>query len=155
MFIVQPFRVSGSSMEPNFYNNERVLIDKISPALSDYKRGESIVFFLPVEKEHLIKRIIGLPKERIVIQNRKISIYNAEHPKGLILDESKYSPRPLREESHNVTLGSDEYYVLGDNRPVSKDSEIFGPIKRNTITGRALFRFWPLNRLSLTLTQLN
>ncbi len=150
MFLIQPFYVKGASMEPNFYENEYLIIDKISPRFREYERGEPIVFrYPPSEHKYLIKRVIGLPDERVIIHNRRISIMNAEHPNGFPLNEDEYNPYLLRDEEVDVQLTADEYYVLGDNRPLSFDSEIFGPIKEKNITGRVFFRGWPLERIEV------
>ncbi len=116
----------------------------------EYGRGEVVIFQRTsiTGSEYLIKRVIALPKERIVIKNRKITIFNKEYPKGLAVDESRYTPRTTRDVPIDVTLKSNEYFVLGDNRPISKDSEIFGPIERESIVGRLVFRFFPLERMS-------
>ncbi|MBI4268413.1 signal peptidase I [Candidatus Uhrbacteria bacterium] len=147
---LQPFRVSGESMQPNFFNNERVIIDKITPKFTGYTRGEVVVFLLANPEngvEHLIKRIIALPGERILIIDRTIIIYNKAHPDGMRLDESRYRPRINRDIPINVQLSDDEYFVMGDNRPVSKDSEIFGPISTRSIVGRVLVRYFPFDKI--------
>ena len=150
MFLIQPFYVKGASMEPNFYENEYLIIDKITPRFREYERGEPIVFrFPPSERKYLIKRVIGLPGERVVIENRRITIFGPGSEDGMPLDEDAYNPYLLRDEDVDVTLAYDEYYVLGDNRPLSFDSEIFGPIKKENITGRVFFRGWPLERIEV------
>jgi len=150
LFLIQPFYVKGASMEPNFYENEYLIVDKITPHFRPYERGEAIVFrFPPTEHKYLIKRIIGLPGERVVIQNRKITIFNSEYPNGFPLDESSYNPYLLRDQTIDETIASDEYFVLGDNRPVSFDSEIFGPVKASQITGRVFLRGWPIERFTV------
>jgi len=83
-----------------------------------------------------------------VIHKRKITIYNEKNPRGLVLNESEYHPRTLRDRSIDTTLDDDEYFVLGDNRPISNDSEIFGPIERRSIVGRLAMRFFPLDKVS-------
>lgn len=149
-FLMQPFYVKGASMEPNFYENEYLIVDKITPHFHDYERGEPIVFkFPPTEHKYLIKRIIGLPGERVVIHDRKIYIYNADHPQGFGLNEESYNPYLLRDQEEDVQLSLDQYYVLGDNRPVSYDSEYFGPIQQRQITGRVFFRGWPIERVTV------
>lgn len=150
MFLIQPFYVKGASMEPNFYENEYLIIDKITPRLRDYERGEPIVFrYPPSEHKYLIKRVIGLPGERVVIHDQRITIFSTTYAEGFPLREDAYNPYLLRDEEIDVTLAPDEYYVLGDNRPLSFDSEIFGPIKKKNITGRVFFRGWPLERLTV------
>lgn len=150
MFLIQPFYVKGASMEPNFFENEYLIIDKISPRFREYERGEPIVFRFPAsDHKYLIKRVIGLPGERVVIQNRRIMIYSSAYPDGFPLHEDAYNPYLLRDESIDVTLDADQYYVLGDNRPLSFDSEMFGPIKKSQITGRVFFRGWPIERATV------
>lgn len=150
MFLIQPFYVKGASMEPNFHENEYLIVDKVTPRFREYQRGEAIVFrYPPSERKYLIKRIIGLPGERVVIHNRAITIYNTKHQDGLLLNEDTYNPYLLRDEDFDVTLAPDEFYVLGDNRPLSFDSELFGPIKAKNITGRVFFRGWPIERIEV------
>lgn len=149
LFLIQPFYVKGESMEPNFHEAEYLIIDKLTPNFAPYKRGEVVVFRYPrTERHYLIKRIIALPGEKVVIQNRTITIYNNEHPQGFALNEKTYTPRPLRNETDSVELSSHEYYVLGDNRPVSLDSERFGPVDEDQIVGRVVFRGLPIDKIS-------
>ena len=150
LFLIQPFYVKGASMEPNFFENEYLIVDKITPHFRIYERGEAIVFRFPAtDNKYLIKRIIGLPGERVVIQSRQIMIYNGEHPDGFALNENSYNPYLLRDQTIDEAIASDEYFVLGDNRPVSFDSEMFGPVKASQITGRVFFRGWPIERLTI------
>ncbi len=150
LFLIQPFYVKGASMEPNFYENEYLIIDKLTPVFRPYQRGEVVVFRYPkTDRHYLIKRIIGLPGERVVIKDRRITVYSAEHPAGLLLDENEYQPRELRPEGLSEVISDNEYFVLGDNRPVSLDSERFGPIDKSQIIGRVLFRGLPLDRLTI------
>lgn len=150
LFLMQPFYVKGASMEPNFYENEYLIIDKITPLFEAYKRGEVIVFRYPkTERRYLIKRVIGLPGERVVIVRRTITIYNTENPKGFVLSEDAYQPRELRDEVVDVRLSENEFFVLGDNRQFSFDSERFGAVHSDQIIGRVFLRGFPLNRASI------
>lgn len=149
LFLIQPFYVKGESMEPNFYESEYLIIDKLTPYFKAYKRGEVIVFRHPkTERHYLIKRLIGLPGERVEIKDRKITIYNKDNPQGFVLNETDYGPRLLRDEPDDVILNDSQYFVLGDNRPVSLDSERFGPIGADQIVGRVAFRGLPIDRAS-------
>ncbi len=149
-FLIQPFYVKGASMEPNFHENEYLIIDKIAPRFEPYKRGEAIVFlYPPTDHRYLIKRLIGLPGERVVITHQEIYIYNKDHLDGFQLDEKAYNPYLLRDQDVDITLHDDQYFVLGDNRPVSFDSEYFGPINKDQITGRVFFRGWPIERITI------
>ena len=96
----------------------------------------------------MIKRIIGLPGERVVIRGGTVIIHNNSQPSGFKLDES-YLPSGLATGGDlDVQVGSDQYFVLGDNRPVSLDSRSFGVVGRNSVVGRVWFRGWPLNRIA-------
>lgn len=147
-FVIQPFYVQGSSMEPNFYNNEYLIVDELSYRFHQPRRGDVIVIRNPYQRnEFFIKRIIGLPNERMVIQNGSVIISNAKNASGIELKETAYlSPTVVTSGSVETTLGPTEYFVLGDNRPASLDSRSFGPIDRKSIIGRTALRAWPLYR---------
>ncbi len=149
-FIAQPFFVRGASMEPNFHNGEYLVIDQLSYRLSQPKRDDIIVFRYPLdESQFFIKRIIGLPGDEVIIDNSQIEIKNAAYPNGVLLNESQYlSPEVTTGGQVDVRLGSDEYFVLGDNRPSSSDSRVWGLVKRSEIVGRVWVRAWPLDRLA-------
>lgn len=147
-FLIQPFYVKGASMEPNFYDHEYLIVDEISYRFNEPQRGDIVVFKYPNDpRQFFIKRIIGLPGERIKIDNNKVYI------NGAILNESYLSPNTetslaLRGYG-DVTLGSDEYFLLGDNRSQSLDSRSFGPVKRQYIIGKTWLRGWPFNRVTI------
>lgn len=150
-FLFKPFYVKGASMEPNFLDHEYLIVDELSYRLRTPERGEVIVFKYPNnQEEYFLKRIIGLPGERVKIADGKVTIYNNAHPEGVEVQET-YLPKDLATlgEARTVTLGSDEYFVLGDNRANSFDSRRFGPVKRDLIVGRAFFRGWPVSRISI------
>jgi signal peptidase I len=146
-FLFKPFYVKGQSMEPNFSERDYLIIDELTYRLRAPERGEVIVFKAPnVRDEYYLKRILGLPGERIKIEDDKVIVFNLEYPKGKIVEEGAY----LREQTQGsltVTLGADEYFVMGDNRDASFDSRRFGPIRRNSIVGRAWLRGWPVSKI--------
>lgn len=148
-FLFQPFYVRGASMEPTFYDYEYLIIDEISYRLREPQRGEIIVFRSPQHfSDFYIKRIIGLPNERIVIKNGEVYIYNNRFPSGIKLDESSYLEVGMQTFGNiDLTLGQNEYFVLGDNRHSSLDSRSFGPVLRKNIIGRVWLRGWPLSRI--------
>lgn len=149
-FVVQPFFVKGQSMEPNYFEKEYLVIDEISYRFRDPKRGEVVVFKYPKDPStYFIKRVIGLPNEIISIKNGKIVIYNKEHEGGVELGEPYLSDNVYTAGDIYVTLGENEFYVLGDNRPRSSDSRQWGVLDRKYITGRTWLRIWPLNQFSL------
>ncbi len=147
-FILQPFYVKGASMEPNFHDNEYLIIDELSYRLHQPARGDVIVLRNPSQpSEFLIKRVIGLPGDRLTINDGEITVFDTAHPDGAILNESEYLPPDRITFGHlDVTLGQNEFYVLGDNRPASLDSRIFGPVMRTQIIGRTAVRAWPVYR---------
>ncbi len=146
-FAIGPFVVYGSSMEPNFYTGEYLIVDEISYDFIAPHRGDVIVLRPPINTNtHFIKRVIGLPNETVKIDGTIVTIINAANPNGFVLNEPYLAHH--KGPSGSWTLGSDEYFVLGDNRDVSDDSRIWGPLKKNMITGRALLRLYPFKRLS-------
>jgi signal peptidase I len=150
-YVIQPFYVNGASMEPNFYDNEYLIINEISYHLHVPERGDIIVFKYPKKPtDFFIKRVIGLPGEKVSIKNNKIVIYNLAHAGGFVLDESSYLPETTETNGDiEVTLGQDEYYVLGDNRTSSLDSRAFGPINKSYIIGKTWLRGWPINKFKV------
>jgi len=150
-FLFKPFYVKGASMEPNFYESEYLLIDELSYRFHEPVRGEVIVFKYPDNpKEHFLKRIVGLPGERVKVAEGQVIIYNEEYPEGFTLDES-YLPADLdmAGEMPKVELQNNEYFVLGDNRNNSYDSRRFGPITTDAFVGRVWFRGWPFSRMQV------
>lgn len=151
-YVAQPFFVRGESMVPNFHDGEYLVIDELSynTGIRSPKRGDVVVFRYPKDpSQYYIKRIIGLPGERVTISNDKIVVINKEYPKGLQLNEGQYLP------TTNITignvdslLGKDEYFVLGDNRDHSSDSRFWGAVPRKMIVGRAWLRLFPINKAS-------
>ncbi len=148
-FLIQPFYVKGASMEPNFYDNEYLIIDELSYRLQDPERGEIVVFRYPRDpSQFFIKRVIGLPGETVEVNDGKVLIYTTEHPNGIILEES-YLEGALTEGKKKTTLAAGEYFLFGDNRGESMDSRSFGPVKRSLIIGRVWLRGLPLSRVKL------
>ncbi|MCM1058153.1 MAG: signal peptidase I [Firmicutes bacterium] len=150
-FVGQRTEVDGASMEPTLYNGDNLIVDKISYRFRDPERFDIIVFpFQYKEGVFYIKRIIGLPGETVRIDEQG-NIYID----GEVLMEG-YGREVIRPENTGrawepITLGEDEYFVLGDNRNNSSDSrtEIVGNIKREDIIGRAWIRIWPLKRFGI------
>jgi signal peptidase I len=151
-YLIQPFYVKGASMEPNFYDNEYLIIDEISYRFNEPARGDIVVFKYPRNpEEYFIKRIIGLPGEKVQIKDGFVYLYNKENILGIKLDETylQAGDRTYGLNEEIVTLRDSEYYVLGDNRNSSKDSRSFGPVDKKLITGRVLFRGWPFDRINV------
>ncbi len=166
-FLVQPFLVEGPSMEPNFHTGNYLLVDKFSyQFLTKPARGEVIVFDIPDKdnqfhtcllqfggscyfetNRYLIKRIIGLPKEKVVVKDGVVSIFNIENPNGIILDDKEIQFKSTM--SDERTLAADEYYVMGDNRANSSDSRYWGALPYSKIVGRPVLRLTPLSDIGI------
>lgn len=148
LFIAEPFLVYGSSMEPNFETGDYLIIDELSYKFGSPKRGDVIVLIPPDQpNKHFIKRIIGLPGEKIIVKNKTVTIINKEHPEGLLLDEPYVTFQSEREATHD--LSENEYFVMGDNRAVSFDSRSWGPLPAKNITGKAMVRLYPFNQIGV------
>ena len=143
-YLVQPFLVSGNSMVPTFMNGDYLLVDELSYHFREPYRGEVTVFRYPQnESTFFIKRVIGLPGERVKIENNTITIYNTKYPNGKVLEEA-YLPKDLiTSGSINTELKADQYFVLGDNRLFSYDSRSWGVLPAKDIVGLARLRLWP------------
>ncbi|GIW66243.1 MAG: signal peptidase I [Candidatus Parcubacteria bacterium] len=143
ILIFEPFVVIGESMEPNFHNADYLIVCKICTKLKDPERGDVIVFIPPVEsKKYYIKRVVGLPGEKIVIKNNKIYIFNSKYKDGFELKESYLLKNEnFYMEDLEITLGNDEYFVLGDNRNESFDSRKWNhQLKKDKIIGRVILK---------------
>lgn len=138
-------------MEPTFNDGEYLIIDQLSYRLREPARGETIVFRYPLQpSQFFIKRIVGLPGERVRIEDSQIIIQNEKHPQGVIVDETNYLPDSLRTGGQvDVQLGAGEYFVLGDNRPASSDSRSWGALPEADIVGRAWIRAFPFDQFSI------
>ena len=149
-FLFQPFIVSGASMVPSFESGDYLIIDEISYRFSEPKRGDVVVFSTDFisgyDGQRFIKRIIGLPGETVKVAFGKVEI--VKDGQITILEEDYLSADLETAGDVNVTLKTDEYFVLGDNRNYSYDSRMWGVVQRKYIIGKALFRVFPLASLS-------
>ncbi len=147
--VAQPHKVSGSSMFPNFKNGDYIITDKISYRLSDPKRGDIVVFKNPKdETQDFIKRILGVPGDRLKVQSGKIFL------NGVQLDEPYLNnivtnPGSFLREGEEKTVEAGHYITIGDNRPASSDSREWGQITREEIIGKVFFRYWPATEVGL------
>lgn len=153
-YVLQPFRVVGSSMEPTFETGDYLLVDEVSYKFHQPERGDIIIFKFegtaanPVpenEGTYFIKRVIGLPGETVVLRDGVVTIKNSANPNGFTIDEP-YVTFP-RDNDETRTLKDGEYYVMGDNRDKSYDSRAWGPLPERDIIGRALVRLYPFNSI--------
>ncbi|MFZ5364850.1 MAG: signal peptidase I [Patescibacteria group bacterium] len=150
-FLIQPFYVKGASMEPNLYDHEYLIIDEISYRFNGPERGDIVVFKYPLDQsQYFIKRVIGLPGEKVEVKDGMIYIYSTDQEgtaRKYVLNETGYlDPSIKTYGNHAFTLAADEYFMLGDNRTQSLDSRTFGPVYRDLIMGKVWLRGWPFNR---------
>lgn len=164
MFVFQQYQVDGSSMRTTLQNGNRLIVDKVPRTWARItghpyipKRGDIIVF---VENglyglndsgsDQLIKRVIGLPGDRVVIRNGYVTIYDKAHPNGFRPDATLPYGKVIPYTSGNLDLviPKDEVFVMGDNRGDSLDSRIFGPVPVSNIIGQLVVRIYPINEVS-------
>ena len=150
LFLFQPHQVKGASMEPNFHDGEYILTNKFEYRFSRPRRGDVIVFKSPQNPDiDYIKRIIGLPGDRVKLLNNHYFINSIQ------LDESYLSPTlytyqgSFLREGDEISVPENHYFVSGDNRPRSSDSREWGTIDRSAIIGKSQLRYWPFNRFGL------
>lgn len=162
VFIVQRDDVYGTSMQPTLSSGDIVFTQKLSNYFNSYKRGDIVVLDGQgmegyTKTEYLIKRIVGLPGETIRIADGNVYIKPADSTEFYLLQEN-YLPsgtrttmmdEGTRKGFNEITLGENEYYCMGDNRPVSNDSRNLGPFDKKRIIAVAVIRVYPLNEIKL------
>ncbi len=148
LFIAQPFVVQGESMHPTFEDGNYLIVDELTYRFQNPERGDVVIFRAPPNpKEFYIKRIIGLPGETVHISSGQITVTKANgttitltEPYAVIEDASYML---------DSVLGPNQYFVMGDNRPNSSDSRIWGPLPRANIVGRAYIRLLPFSSIGV------
>ncbi|MCS6774663.1 MAG: signal peptidase I [Anaerolineae bacterium] len=144
--MVGNYSILGQSMEPNYHENQRLLVDKITPYLFGYNRGDIVIARSPIQDVELIKRLIGKPGDTVEIRGSQVFV------NGQPLHEPYLPPDVTTEPTRAVSywiLGKDEYFLLGDNRMFSQDSRAFGPVNASHLVGRAWLLYWPLSDLRI------
>ena len=145
-FAAPNFRIEGSSMEPDFQNGQYLFVNRLVYMLHPPERGDVIVFIPPSSTSNdYIKRVIGLPGERVEIVDGRVLINEVPLEEPYPLNPGTYSFGP-------VTVGPEEYFVLGDNRDNSSDSHAWGMLSAPKIIGKAWITYWPLNLIGFVPT---
>lgn len=153
-FVVEAFVIPSASMEPTLHgctgcNNDRVLANKFIYRFTDPERGDVVIFDVPFQQEPLIKRVVGLPGDRIEVRNGKLFV-NGEPQKEPYIADRPCIPGRLKTCSFGpVTVPKDHVFAMGDNRANSEDSRFIGAIPEQNIEGEAFLRFWPPGRIGL------
>lgn len=145
-FVMTIFVVEGASMEPNFNDGNWVLANRLSYYFENYQRGDVAIVKFPGDPEHkkYIKRIVGLPGEKIVINDGLVYINDNK------LVESYLPYSTLTTPNMEKNLGSDEFFIMGDNRANSSDSRIWGVCSKKDFVGKVFFRILPIKKWGLT-----
>ncbi len=156
IYIAQPFLVKGRSMETSFSDGDYLIVDQLTYKFNDPKRFEVVVFhteFIPngKESEYYIKRVIGIPGDRVVIKDGKVILYenNSEIPTKLEEDYIIKGLKTIYKEPIDILLKENQYYVLGDNRGNSSDSRYFGTVDKSYIIGKPFIRLFPFNSVKM------
>ncbi len=166
-YVFRSYAVDGPSMEPTLQNQDKLIIWKVPRTWASItghqyvpKRGDIIVFNEnnlsqcdQTGTKQLIKRVIGLPGEKVVVSNGTVTIYNSSHPNGFDPDKTlaynKTNFIPYTNRSETVQLNSHQLFVMGDNREVSCDSRSFGPINTSQVVGQLVVRILPISNTKL------
>jgi signal peptidase I len=148
LFIVQPHQVKGSSMFPTYKDKEYILTDKLSYKFRTPVRGEVIILKSPKNPDiDFIKRVIGLPGEKVRIENGVVYLNDAPFEESYLKVTTPLFPGGFMQEGMEVTVPDGNYFVMGDNRPGSSDSREFGFVPFENIIGRVIFRYFPIERM--------
>lgn len=142
-FLYQPVRVEGTSMLPRLEDHDRLFINKFVYRISSIQRGDVVVFHYPRDPEKsYIKRVIALPGDRISIDRGRV-ILNGKALRESYVPEQYRDTRSMAE----MVVPEDTYFMMGDHRSISSDSREFGPVDRDLIYGKAVFVYWPLDKM--------
>jgi signal peptidase I len=143
VFLYQPVKVEGTSMMPSLDDQERIFVNKFVYRWEPIERGDIVVFRYPRDpSKSYIKRVIGVPGDHIRIDSGQVYV-NSE-----LIDEDYVPPAYADERSYPETIvPAHSYFMLGDHRSMSNDSRDFGPVKEGYIFGKAVFGYWPMDKL--------
>jgi signal peptidase I len=143
IFVVQPVKVEGTSMQPRLVDQERIFVNRFIYRFTDIDRGDVVVFWFPKDpNKSFIKRVLALPGDELEIRSGAVYVNGAKQDEPYLMlefqDHDSY-PRTVVPEGH--------YFVLGDHRNSSNDSRNWGWVPRENIYGKAVFRYWPVSRV--------
>jgi signal peptidase I len=151
IFLFQPGKVVGASMQPTLHTNERFVTDKVVYKLHPPERGDIVVLnSLEGTEVELIKRVIGLPGEHVSFREGSVYINGKKLDEPYTLSETYWYQEDKNEDAnYSVEVPPETVFVLGDHREVSKDSRVFGPVPLENIVGRADFRYYPADKVGV------
>lgn len=147
LLILRPHKIKGASMMPNYPDGEYLLTEKVSYYAHDPERGDVIVFKPPISQEdEFIKRVIGLPGEKIKVSNGKVYINGKELNESYLSSTLFTGAGTFLEEDKELVVPEGQYLVMGDNRPHSSDGRAWGYITKKSISGKAWLVYWPTTK---------
>src|SRR3989339_24738 len=150
LLLVQPHKVDGSSMYPNFEDKEYILTDKVTYRRVDPQRGDVVVFHAPPPYDSdLIKRVVGLPGETILVEDGKVFINGSQLSEKYLPGSYQTTEKSFLRNGVPYVIPDEYYAVFGDNRGYSSDSREWGPISKKAIVGKAWVRYWPIDKFGL------
>lgn len=150
LFILQPHQVKGNSMFPTYHDKEYILTDKISYKFRLPERGDVIILKSPENPDiDFIKRVVALPGEKLKVDNGQVFINDRPLKEPYLQVKTPLFPGGFLQEGVEITVPENAVFVMGDNRPGSSDSRVFGFIPFENIIGRVFFRYFPLDRMGL------
>ncbi|MBI2103741.1 signal peptidase I [Candidatus Woesebacteria bacterium] len=150
LLVMQPHKIKGNSMEPNYHDGEYLLTDKVTYRFNQPNRGDVVIFKAPGESgDDYIKRIIGLPGEKVSLSSGKVYVDSKVIEEAYIPADFRTSQGTFLQEGKEVVVPENQFFVLGDNRNHSADSRSFGFIEKSSIIGRAWLLYWPINNLGI------
>jgi signal peptidase I len=153
LFIMTPHEVLGNSMHPTYKNGEYLMANKLTYRFGEPQRGDVIIFQYS-DTQDFIKRIVGIPGDTIMIKDGNVFINGQQLNEDDYISESVYTRGgDYLSEGETISIGEEEYFVLGDNRPHSSDSRTFGPISESKIKGKAWIVYLPISEFRIVTHQ--
>lgn len=145
IFLYQPVKVEGTSMLPGLEDQERIFVNKFVYRWEPISRGDIVVFRYPRDtSKSYIKRVVAVAGDHVVIDKGRVYV------NGYYLNEPYVPAQYVDQRSYSeIVVPSDNFFVLGDHRSMSSDSRDFGPVSRDYITGKAVFIYWPVEKLGM------
>ncbi|MBI4905428.1 MAG: signal peptidase I [Acidobacteria bacterium] len=147
LFLYQPVKVEGTSMMPSLIDQERIFINKFlyKFGIGEIQRGDMVVFYYPADpSKSYIKRVIGLPGDSVAVEDGVVFVNAKRLEEGYVPDEYRD-----RQSMPLIRVPPDQYFVLGDHRSSSNDSRSWGPVPRPYIYGKAVFVYWPIEKMGI------
>lgn len=148
LFVMQPNQVKGASMDPSFNSGDYIFTSKVTYKFRNYQRGDVIVFRSPKNPDiEYIKRIIGLPGDRVMIKDSEVYVNGIMLEEHYIAEKTNLWEGGFSKEGEETIVPDNEFFVMGDNRPRSSDSREFGTVPESGIIGQVFYRYFPSNKI--------